>query len=222
MKYACTLFVILASSCKQVMPRSQRLQDAPDAILGSTSEDRQKAPLEAEILHTSIGSSDTLTPRIQGKWTIRCAKPSLGLPFFSNREISFSHSTYSEVVTAFTSQSDCKDEKDEKDVSMKLLTKGRLNLVDGTKASAKVNFISETARYVFYKDDSIFVFFKNEISDLVLNQERIVEKQQTTFGLMGLEEGKLCFGNFTAEKSGLSEARRPESLDLMGCLTFMK
>ncbi|MEI8025897.1 MAG: hypothetical protein WCI18_06090 [Pseudomonadota bacterium] len=219
MKYACTLFVILASSCKQVMPRTQRLQDAPDAILGSTSQDRQNAPLETEILHTSIGSSDTLTPRIQGKWTIHCANPTWGLPFYYNRDISFSHSTYSEVVTAFTSQSDCQDKKD---VSMKLLTTGRLTLVDGTKASAKVNFISESARYFFYKDDSIFVFFKNEISDLILNQEKTIEKQQTTFGLMGLEEGKLCFGNFSVEKNGLSEARRPESLDLTGCLTLMK
>ncbi len=222
MKYVCILFVILVSSCKQAMHRTKRLQDAPDAILGSASQNKQNAPLETEILHTSIGSSDTLTPRIQGKWTIRCANPSFKLPFFSDREISVSHSTYFEAITVYTSQSDCKDEKVEKDVSLKLSTSGRLMLADGTKAIAKVNFISEDAKYIFYKDDSIFVFFKNLVSDLVLNQDITIKKQQTTFGLMGLEEGKLCFGNFSAEKSGLNEASRPESLDLNGCLTLTK
>ncbi len=218
MKFTGLIVVLLLSACKQMAPHSQKFKEAPEAHLGAKSQDMEQGP-ETEVLHTSIGSSDTITPRIQGNWIIHCASPSFGMPYFYNREVTFSQSTYSEATTAFTNLSECQQDKN---VSMKRLTTGRFALVDGTHATAKVNFVSENARSFFYKDDSTFAYYKKTTPDLVLNQEEIVETQQKTFGLMSLEDGKLCFANFSQEKSGLSEAGRPNSLDMTACLTLVK
>jgi len=218
MKFTGLIVALNLSACKQMPPHTQKLKEVPEAQLGAKSQDMEQGT-KTDVLHTSIGSSDTLSPRIQGKWILHCASPSFGMPYFYNREVTFSQSTYSEAITAFTNLSECQEDKN---VSMKRFTTGRFTLVDGTRATAKVNFVSENARSVFYKDDSTFAFYKKTNPDLVLNQEKIDEIQQKAFGLMSIEDGKLCFGNFSQEKSGLSEADRPDSLDMASCLTFAK
>ena len=220
MKFRCLIMVVgVLSSCKKNMTIPQVLPEVPDFAMGPANQEKDNPPLKPEIIHTTIGSSDTLTPRIQGKWLVSCARPSIGYPFVYNREVSITGSKYLDVIAAFLSPSDCQENKP---MSMKLVVSGRLALVDGTQSTAKVNLTADETSFVFYKDDSIFAFFKKINPELVLNQEKRSQKQRTTFDLMRVEGTKLCYGSLDKDKNGLSEVNRPETTDLDSCLTLTK
>lgn len=212
--------ILALVSCKKSFTAPQVMPEFPEVNLTPKRSGEVAVPesiKEDEIVHTTIGSSNTLVPRIQGKWAIKCAPPSFLFPFPHDRELSFSGSNFSESLVFYPKGSDCKKAQEE---SGKITQSGRLLVVDGTTPLTKVNLTVETATYLFNKEDSIFAHFKSLNSDLKLAQEKKSQSPSTLFTLMGVENPKLCLGSYSLEKNGLSEGSRAEALEQTGCLTL--
>ena len=211
------------SSCKRSYTAPQIMPEFPEVNLTPKPSGAAKVPdsvnSENEIIYTTIGSSNTLVPRIQGKWTTKCAPPSWLYPFPHDRELSFSETNFIESLTFYPIGSDCLKAED---LSGKITHAGKILVVDGTIANTKVNLSTESTTYLFTKENSIFAHFKSLESDLKLAQEKKSQNSVNLFTLMRVDGSKLCFGLRSSEKNGLSEVNRPETLDESSCLIQTK